>query len=251
MPRRKPDWGTPGQTGVTSDGIPWYVPDKPPGFVERMMYTAFPGNGTSGIPAGARFVPARTPDEVLERVMRKYHDSVASVLDDGEDIVGFIGFALNDRVPQPPRFGLEAKIGPNPLQHWWMGGDWDSMAGQLLRAIGSSRQYGTTDSVVADRQQIWIRTSRRVVIAGWRMSNPTSEYASYSLDQVGIHPGWQPHATDDVFRVDIAYADGSWLGLEEFDEEIPGPMEGFPARDLLARLAGPPVTAAPLPPIRR
>jgi hypothetical protein len=30
------------------------------------------------------------------------------------------------------------------------------------------------------------------------------------------------------------FADGSWLGLQGYDHDVPGTTEGFPERDLLA-----------------
>lgn len=258
MPRDKKrvNWGEPGQTGVTDDGIPWYVPDKPPGLMERALWNMFPGNGTSGIPAGARFVPARTAAEVRERSMRKYGSRFTEILDEGEELEGFIGFALSgDHVPQPPRAGLEAKIGPNPLKKWWMGGEWESMAGKLNIAAGSSRTHDPAMPSATDRHFMLTRTSRRILIMIGSMDSPEGPkrhdtIAEYPVSQIGIHPAWQPQESGDVERVDIAFADGSWLGLLGYDSAVPGPTDGWPVRDLLAELAGPPVVSTVLPPIR-
>jgi hypothetical protein len=242
---KKPiNWGVPGQTGVTDDGIAWYVPEDGPSRMDRIMQRVLRLSGTYA-PVGARLVPARTAAEVKERSLRKYHDTVAAFLDEGEQIDGFIRFALDKHVPQPPRGNLEAKIGPNPLKHWWMGGGWNSMAGHLVVTIGSSRS-------AVDRCELWVRTDRRVVLMAGGMDNPLCVDAEYGLSQVGLRPDWQPGQTNgEPRRVDIAFADGSWLGLQGYDHDVPGTTEGFPQRDLLAELAGPPVTASCLPAMGR
>ena len=256
MARNKAVWGTPGQAGVTNDGIPWYMPDEPPGFMERMLYKVFPGNGTSSFPAGARLVPARTAAEVRERSMRKYGGRFTGVLRQGERIEGFIGFALSgDHVPQPPRVGVEAKLGPNPLKDWWMGGGWDSAAGQLVIAGGSSRSHDAHMPSAYDRHFMLARTSHRFLILIGAMDGAgdvkrDNILAQYGLNQLGIRPDWQPQDHGNPERVDIAFIDGSWLGLLGYDSAVPGPTEGWPVRDLLAELAGPPVTGTLLPPIR-
>jgi hypothetical protein len=43
------------------------------------------------------------------------------------------------------------------------------------------------------------------------------------------------------YRVDIAFADGSWLGVTGLTTRVPGGTVGYPDRDLLAELAGPPI----------
>lgn len=248
MARKKTVWGQPGQTGVTRDGIPWYVPDKPPGRGERLLYWLSPADG-SYMPAGARFVPARTAGEVRERCMRKYGGLVAKRLHDDEEIEGFIGFEVDEHVPEPPRTGLTAKIGPLPIRHWWMGGDWDSMAGQFLIAIGGSHAADSRGGRFRSRARLWIRTRHRIVIAGGSMDNPLWTEAEYAPGQAGLRPGWRPSPRGNDFRrVDIAFADGSWVGLNAREANVPGATEDYtPIRDLLAELAGPPVTATVLP----
>jgi hypothetical protein len=249
---KKPvNWGVPGQTGVTEDGIPWYVPEGGPSRMDRIMQRLLRLPGTYA-PVGARLVPARTAAEVKERSLRKYHDTVVAFLNEGEQIDGFIRFALDEHVPQPPRGNLEAKIGPNPLKHWWMGGGWDSMAGHLVVTIGSSRTHELNGPSVVDRCELWVRTDRRVVLMAGGMDNPLCVDAEYGLGQVGLRPDWQPGQTNgEPRRVDIAFADGSWLGLQGYDHDVPGPTEGFPERDLLAELVGAPVTASCLPAMGR
>jgi hypothetical protein len=200
-------------------------------------------------PVGARLVPARTAAEVKERILPKFHDKVAALLPEDEQIDGFIGFALDaEHVPQPPGSRLGAKIGPNPIKHWWMGGDWNSLAGRLIVVLGGSRTHDLTGPSVIDRHRVWVRTSRRIVIMAGSIDNPLWIETDFGLDQVGLRPGWQPgDDKSEPSRIDIAFADGSWLGLEGYELNVPGSTEGFPVRDLLAELAGPPVTATCLP----
>jgi hypothetical protein len=248
MPRKKTVWGKPGQTGVTEDGVPWYVPDKPPGWWERFLYWVSPDDGTGSFPAGARLVPARTAAEVRERTLLKYHDRVAALLPEDEQIDGFIGFALDEHVPQPPGSRLGAKIGPNPIKHWWMGGDWNSLAGRLIIALGGSRTHDLTGPSVMDRNRVWVRTDHRIVIMAGGIDNPLWIETDFGLDQVGLRPGWQfRQFTGERRQVDIAFIDGSWLGLQGYDLDVPGSTEELAEAALLAELAGPSVTAACLP----
>lgn len=253
MARKKTVWGKPGQTGVTDDGIPWRVPDTGPSFGSKLLYTLFPGGGNY-IPAGAKFVPAETAAEVQERAMRKYGNEILRLLDDGEELRGFSQFLLDEKVPQPPRGGIEAKIGPNPVKRWWMGGDWNTLAGQLNIAIGGSRYHDPDGSGVHPRRELLIRTSRRVMIWDGSMETPVCLAGQYALDQIGLRPGWRPDdpANGDDARVDIAFADGSWLGvIGTNDAKIPGGATTRAQRDLLASLVGPPVTASVLPALGR
>lgn len=242
MARRKTVWGTPGQTGVTKDGVPWYVPEKGPGFLERLQYRLFPVGEGRSYPPGARLVPARTAEEVRERVARKYSDRVARCLDDGEKIAGFIGFAFGEHVPQPPG-ALGRKAGPMPIRNWWMGGGWDSLAGQLITAVGGSKDSAA--SLPADRHLVWVRTDRRVAVMDGPTDSPTYIMASLGLGQVGVRPGdyLGDPAKGQGDRVDIAFVDGSWLGLRGYDLQVPGSTEGHAERLLLAELAGQPVVA--------
>jgi hypothetical protein len=245
MRSRKTAWGQPGQTGVTKDGVPWYVPEKRPGLLERMLYWLFPVGEGGSYPPGARLVPARTAQEVRERVRRKYAGRIAALLQPGEVIDGFIGFRLTKAVPSPPRTRMAAKVPPSPLKRWWMGGGWDTMAGQLVMAIG-----GSADTT---RRAVWVRTAVRIVIMLGEIDRPLGIIAAYDLPQVGIRPGWTPPdpARGEGDRVDVAFADGSWLGLYGSDLNVPGSTKGFPIAELIAELAGPPATAAVLPPVGR
>jgi hypothetical protein len=242
MTRRKTVWGTPGQTGVTKDGIPWYVPEEGPGFLERLQYKLFPAGEGGSYPPGARLVPARTADEVRQRFMRRYGDRVARVLNDDEEIVGFVGFALGDHVPQPPG-AIGRKTGPSPVRQWWMGGGWDSLAGQLITAVGGSKDSAV--DLPADRHLVWVRTDKRVAIMDGPTDNPTYVKAYFGLGQVGVRPGdyLGDPAKGQGDRVDIAFADGSWIGLRGYDLNVPGSTEKHAERMLLAELAGPPVVS--------
>jgi hypothetical protein len=210
-----------------------------------MLYWLFPVGEGGSYPPGARLVPARTPGEVRERVMRKYGGTIAALLEPGEEIDGFIGFRLSKAIPSPPRARMAAKIPPSPLRRWWMGGGWDTMAGQLVTAVG-----GSADTI---RRAVWVRTSTRVAIMPGGIDRPLGIIASYDLSQVGIRPGWTPPdpARGEGDRVDVAFADGSWLGLRGIDLTVPGSAKGYPVAQLITQLAGPPVTAALLPALGR
>jgi hypothetical protein len=225
------------------------VPENGPTRRDHFMRWLFQVDG-SYMPIGARPIPARTAAEVKERSLRNYHDRVAALLPEDEQIDGFIGFALDaEHVPQPPGGRLGAKIGPNPVKHWWMGGDWDSLAGQLIITLGGSRTHDLTGPSVTDRNRLWVRTSRRVVIMAGGMEKPLWIETNLGLDQVGVRPGWHPGdpAKGEPRRIDIAFIDGSWLGLQGYDLHVPGSTEDFAAAALLAELAGPSVTATCLP----
>ena len=256
MARKQIEWGKPGETGVNKDGIPWYVPDEGPSRFERFMERILPSpGGTASMPPGARFLKASTPADAQQRIMRKYGEGIAQLLEEDERLVGFTQFLLDDNVPQPPRGGIEARIGPNPLRHWWMGGGWDTMAGELVGRIGRSRLENEKIHTMPARRQLLIRTDRRIVIRNETMEDPGSVIAEYGLSQIGISPARRPSggaADDEGWRVDIAFADGSWVGATGTnDNYVPGGSE-FPAdRDLLAELVGPPVTATVLPALGR
>lgn len=226
-------WGQPGETGVTEDGVPWYVPEHGPSRMDRFMEKIFRVSG-SYMPVGAKPIPARTAAEVRKRCILGYAKRVASYLDEDERIDGFVRFEINDRVPQPPGSSLSSTTGPSKLKHWWMGGDWNSIAGRLLVAVG-----GTSGHAV--RHLLWVRTNRRVAVMDGPMDNPMVIDFSFGLDQVGVQPGWQPYGGGDMRRVDVAFADGSWLGVKSSIAEVPGGAEESAVRDLLVELAGPPV----------
>jgi len=241
---RPVNWGQPGQTGVTKDGVPWEVPAAGPSRRDRVMQRVFGVHGTY-MPVGARLIPARTPADVQERVTLKYGETVARLLDPGEELCGFIGFSLGEHIPYPPRSTMTAKVPPSPVKHWWMGGGWDTMAGQLVIAVG-----GSGETV---RRAVWVRTDRRIVIMAGETDSTRGITVQYDPRQVGVLPGWTPPdpAQGQARRVDIAFADGSWVGLWGSDRCVPGSTEGYPIPRLIAELAGPPVTATVMPPLGR
>lgn len=244
MARKKTAWGEPGQTGVSREGVPWRVPDEQPpvGVRFRRWLSLAPETAPDEtMPRGARFVPARTPDEVQDRCMRKYGGAIVDLLGKEETLEGFADFGLDENVPLPPQPGLGLK---EPAGGWWMGGGWDTTAGQLLKRVADTRTRDQKIVSVLYRGMFWIRTSRRVLVMSGNMETPAASIGEYEPGQVGLRPGWEPA---DSYRVDIAFADGSWLGVTGLTTRVPGGTEGYPDRDLLARLAGPPVTKETLP----
>lgn len=244
---KKPvNWGKPGETGVTETGIPWRVPDTGPTRGDRIMQKIFRMKGTYA-PIGARAIPARTAAEVRERIMRGHDLKYVAArvnLAPGEEIEGFISFDIGRNVPQPPLTGTRR---PHMLlRKSWMSGDWDSMAGKLIIAIGHT--YGIDDNdlrMTRIRIQTLVRTSHKIVILR-STSDATPKdrtpIAEYRHDEIGVRPGWRPYQNRPE-RVDIGFADGSWVGVERHPYAgIAGGTEGHPERDLLAELAGPPVT---------
>jgi hypothetical protein len=186
--------------------------------------------------------------------MGKHGDTILKLLNDGEELQGFAEFSVTDKAPQPPRGGIEAKVGPNPLKHWWMGGDWNTVAGQFNITLGNSRYHDFDSSGVRSRHRLFIRTSRRVMIWRGDMETPMMMNAEFPLNQIGLRPGWRAGdpANGDNCRVDIAFPDGSWIGvISGTHPNIPGGSTNEAARDLLAELVGPPVTAEALPALGR
>lgn len=266
MARKKAARGAPGETGVSEDGIPWQVPERRPGAGERFRRWLSLAPATAPdetMPEGAEFVPARTPQEVLQRCARRYGDNIAGLLDADETLTGFVDLGLDQHVPRPPQPGLDQ---PEPAARW-MGGDWDSTAGQLVTSIDGVGPRNQKSLTVLYRGLLWIRTSRRVLILAGNMETPAASGGEYPLDQVGLRPGWAPWTAPDgidrhligrapgrvlargagdtgggsPYRVDIAFADGSWLGVTGLTTRVPGGTVGYPDRDLLAELAGPPI----------
>lgn len=186
--------------------------------------------------------------------MRAHGETIRKLLRDNEELSGFAQFSITEKAPQPPRGAIEASVGPNPLKRWWMGGDWGSMAGQLNIRFGGSRYSNPDNSGIRPRHGLLIRTSQRVMIWGGSMRTPVDFLAEYALDQIGLAPGWQPDDSTNgqVTRVDIAFPDGSWLGVTSgATSNIPGRSTNRAGRDLLAELLGPPVTADTLPALGR
>lgn len=255
MARKKAAWGKPGETGVSRDGIPWLVPDEQPTTGQRFrrwLSLAPADDPDESMPRGAQFVPARTADEVAERCTHRYGGAIRDLdlLAEDETLVGFADFGLDDNVPLPPRHGQEPL---DPTREWWMGGGWDTTAGRLLTSIDSARTKDQKSVSVLYRGMLWIRTSRRILILSGNMETPASSCGEYAHDQVGLRPDWEPAdpaRAEKPYRVDIAFADGSWLGVTGLTTRVPGGKEGYPDRDLLARLAGPPATETTLPEFR-
>lgn len=255
MARDKTPWGEPGETGVSEDGIPWQVPDEQPTTRDRLRRWLSLSPETApdkSMPAGARYIPARTADDVRERCTRKYAAGIKGldVLAEGETLTGFADCGLDQNVPLPPQPGLDQK---EPAGGWWMGGDWDSTAGKLLTSINVIRTKDQKIVSVLYRGMLWIRTSKRVLVLTGNMETPAASVGEYPLDQVGLRPEWTADSSSEAgtpYRVDIAFADGSWLGVTGLTTRVPGGTEGYPDRDLFAELAGKPACTETLPSFR-
>lgn len=252
MARKKTPWGKPGETGVSQDGIPWQVPEGQPTAGERFRRWLSMAPETAPdetMPAGARYIPARTAEDVRERCARKYIDNIEAldILEPGEKLIGFADCGLDQNVPLPPQPGIPQK---EPAGGWWMGGDWDSTAGKLLMGINSIRTKDQKIVSVLYRGMLWIRTGKRVLVLTGNMETPAASIGEYKLDQVGLRPEWTAESAAEAgtpYRVDVAFADGSWLGVTGLTTRVPGGTEGYPDRDLFVELAGDPVRAETLP----
>lgn len=252
MAGKKTPWGKPGETGVSEDGIPWQVPEEQPSTrarIRRWLSLAPETAPDPSMPAGARYIPARTADEVRERCTRKYAAAIRDldVLKENETLTGFADCGLDQHVPLPPQPGMDQK---EPAGGWWMGGDWDSTAGKLLAGIAAARTKDQKIVSVLYRGMLWVRTSQRVLVLTGNMETPAASVGEYALDQVGLRPEWSADSAAEAgtpYRVDIAFADGSWLGITGLTTRVPGGTEGYPDRDLFRELAGEPVRAETLP----
>jgi hypothetical protein len=174
--------------------------------------------------------------------MIKHRDRIAEFVHPSEEIAGFIGCYLDDHVPQPPRTGIGARVGPVPVKNWWMGGGWDSAAGRLVTAAGSTRDWELGQPSTTNRHMTWVRTSQRILVLIGPMSAPDHVIGEYAPDQVGLRSSWTP-LKGQPHRVDIAFSDGSWLGILASIGGIPGPVKDLAQRSLLVELAGPPVVS--------
>ncbi|MCL2584200.1 MAG: hypothetical protein FWE35_17285 [Streptosporangiales bacterium] len=252
MAGKKTPWGEPGQTGVSEDGIPWEVPEAQPSTrdrIRRWLSLAPETAPDNTMPAGARYIPARTADEVRERCTRKFAGGIRDldILEKDETLAGFADCGLDQNVPLPPQTGIDQKA---PAGGWWMGGDWDSTAGKLLTSINIIRTKDQKIVSVLYRGMLWVRTSRRVLVLTGNMETPAASVGEYRLDQVGLRPEWSAGSAAEAgtpYRVDIAFADGSWLGVTGLTTRVPGGTEGYPDRELFTELAGKPVRAETLP----
>lgn len=252
MPKaKKPvNWGRPGDTGVSKyNGTPWYVPENAPTLLDRVLQAVFRLKGDDR-PIGARDLRAGTAAEAQSRLAgSRSHRQIAQRLNlaPGEELQGFVTISFNEHVPQPPATGVLGRA-VGPVRKSWMGGGWDSMAGRLLITIG--RSTASALEMVADltlddanrvlpRGQVWVRTSHRILLFP-SIEGQDPATAEYRPGEIGVRPGWQPDPKQPG-RVDIAFADGSWIGVEAKDSGVPGGSAPTVARDLLVRLAGPPV----------
>jgi hypothetical protein len=210
-----------------------------------------------------------TTDELNSASIRRYGQYFAGLLHDGEELRGIPAFKLTENVPRPPaelihgeaRLPLVGRMYENHKYHdseryrfklaghggTWMGGDWDSDAGKFAIAAGG---WGVRPRSIAN---YLVFTSFRVLLASDRYPIaekpgtfiPPRLQMEYRAGDIAIRPGWPGTSKGYIYRVDLAFSDGSWIGIQGTSQGHCSIYTGrYPSllyRDLIAELLGFPV----------
>jgi hypothetical protein len=207
--------------------------------------------------------------ELNEASLQLYGKHFVGLLQDGEELRGIPAFELTDNVPRPPadllyggggipavgrlyenhkyndseryRFKLAGHGGT------WMGGNWDSDAGRFALAVGD---WPLRPGLIAN---YLVFTNRRVLLISglflvstkpYKLSPPRLQM-EYRPGDISIRPGWPGTAKGYIYRVDLAFPDSSWVGIEgtSLGRCTVGTAENTSClyRDLIAELLGFPV----------
>jgi hypothetical protein len=210
-----------------------------------------------------------TAAELNEASLRLYGRHFAGLLQDGEELRGIPGFQLTDNVPRPPaeliygaaRLSLLRRMQENKKYRnsesyrfklaghggTWMGGDWDSDAGKFVLAVGD---WPMRPGLIAN---YLVFTSRRVLLISglflksikpYKLTPPRLQ-VEYQPGDISIRTGWPGTAKGYIYRVDLAFPDGSWVGIEGTSTGRcavgTGDNPSRLYRDLIAELLGFPV----------
>jgi hypothetical protein len=210
-----------------------------------------------------------TTAELNEASLSRYGRYFASLLQDDEELLGIPAFEVTRNIPRPPaeliygeyrlpvigrmyeshkyndsvryRFKLAGHGGT------WMGGDWDSDAGKFAVGVGG---WAVRPRLIAN---YLVFTSRRVLITSGVCISvrrpgtfvPPALRMQYRPGEITIRPGWPGTAKGHIHRVDLAFPDDSWIGVEGTGlgdcTVSTGKTPGLMYRDLIAELLGFPV----------
>jgi hypothetical protein len=214
-----------------------------------------------------------TTAELNEASLRLYGRYFVGLLQDGEELLGLPAFMLTENVPRPPADLLYGEGGLpvvgriyenhkyNDSERYrfklaghggtWMGGDWDGDAGRFAIAAGDwpARPRFITNYLVFTSSRVLLTSD--VFIASTRPDKftPPTLQMEYRPGDISIRPGWPGTAKHYIYRVDLAFPDGSWIGIEGTNHGRctidTGTSPALLYRDLIAELLGFPVPPRP------
>jgi hypothetical protein len=210
-----------------------------------------------------------TPAELNEASLRLYGRYFASLLQDGEELRGIPAFRLTENVPRPPaeliygdgglpligrmyenhkyndseryRFKLAGHGGT------WMGGDWDSDAGKFALAAGDwpARPRFIANYLVFTSRRVLLTSNVFIASTKPDRFTPPALRMEYPHGEIRIRPGWPDTAKGYLYRVDLSFPDGSWIGVQGTNQGnctiCTGGNPSLLYRDLIAELLGFPV----------
>jgi hypothetical protein len=210
-----------------------------------------------------------TTAELNSASLGEYGRYFESLLQDGEELRGIPAFQLTENVPRPPYNLLYGEDGLplvgrvyenhkyNDSERYrfklaghggtWMAGDWDSEAGKFALAAGG---WAVRPRVLAN---YLVFTSSRILLTSDvfiastkpdRFTPPTLQM-EYRPGAISIRPGWPGTAKGYIYRVDLAFPDDSWIGVQGTSHGrcsiYTGKCPSLLYRDLIAELLGFPV----------
>jgi hypothetical protein len=211
-----------------------------------------------------------TAAELNEASLRLYGKHFVGLLQEGEELRGIPSFELTDNIPRPPaeliygadRLPLLGRMYENHKYNdseryrfklsghggTWMGGDWDSNAGEFALSAG----HWLVERNLIDNYLVF--TNRRLLLVSGPFLARIKPYTlvpaklqrEFRSGFISIRPGWPGTAKGYIYRVDLAFPDGSWIGIEGtgggYCSIATGDNSSRLYRDLIAELLGFPVS---------
>jgi hypothetical protein len=98
----------------------------------------------------------------------------------------------------------------------WMAGDWDSDAGKFALAVGDwpLRPGLIANYLVFNSYRVLLISGLFLVsIKPYKLTPPPLRL-EYRPGDISIRTGWPGTAKGHIYRVDLAFPDGSWVGVE-------------------------------------
>jgi hypothetical protein len=210
-----------------------------------------------------------TTAELNEASLRIYGRYFASLLQDGEELLGIPAFELTRNIPRPPAELIYAEAGLPVIGRMyenhkyndsaryrfklaghggtWMGGDWDSDAGKFAIAVGNwpMRPRLIANYLVFTSHRVLLTSGVHISVRKPGTFIPPTLRMQYRPGDLTIRPGWPGTAKGYTYRVDLAFPDGSWIGVEGTGlgdcTVCTGNSPALLYRDLIAELLGFPV----------